>query len=299
MPKKWSNRSDGRNAFNAYTLEHSPFSILMEFRKGHLSRTETINRLEHTDRYGKLSAAQLAIDEAFATRDFAESSGWIDRAKSNLETVATTGPAHGKMDEHKARALFDMSQLPAVSYLACFGELPPVKLVQTAYDASTKTIKKIGEAYTETRSGLLAGMLAEAGVILLGQRYAINNVADGSWLPLHSLYGEDHANRRHHSQENRAWDVTFLTDVGEGPQKSYLVQVKSSPHAGAEKDRYTDHDAEGIIPVHFRPDLTYAPEGNHGLGNAIAEIVAEAEGQEIDVGSLEGRTEKLLDILDK
>lgn len=295
MPPK-TNRSDGRAVFQAWNIEHNPSVILTQYHSGRISRADSIDRLERTDRYGKLTAAHLAIEQAMEASNFDKTNSWIERARVNLDVVSATDTSGSGMDGHKARALLDLSQLPLMAYLACFGELPPVNLVRSAYGETIQAVDKITTAHKLRRDPVLSGLLAEAGVILLGQRYALNALGDGSWLPTHSLHSEDHANHRHHD-ENRAWDVTFHADLGAGPEKSYLVQVKSDDGPGRDERRYTDGHIEGIIPLHFNPDLTYETEGYNGLINTFDELIAEAYGDSRAATTLDYRTEKLLDVL--
>ncbi len=290
-----ASRGDNRTIFQQMGRSHNPNIILAMYGRGEISSEKSIDKLEQTDRYGRLEAAHMAVEQAMYSANFDEASFWLGRAEVGYQKVVATDVSTEKLDDKKALAMFHLSQLPLLSYMACFDSLPPVKLVESVYKKTTATIKEISQTYQQNRSQLLAGILAEAGVILLGQRYAINSVGDGSWLSMHSLYGEDHANRHHHT-ENRAWDVTFFTDMGSGPERSYLVQVKTSIH-GRNNNRHNENDIEGITPLYFMPDITLKREGYEGLVNTINELHAEASGYSHHTRNLDQRTDKMLDIL--
>ncbi len=303
MKDAWSQKSVSAKRYKGMNAMHSSTNILVAMHEGRLTPPDAIERLAGTDRNGLMAAAGLSVEQAVEAPSFEKSDSWIQRASSLYDRVAKTDSSGVGCDELTASSLFAHSQLPLISYLACFGELPPVALIKPAYEASVGVAKRISEAI-RLDTGLnynhrlgSAGVQAEAGVILLGQRYAINNIGDGSWLPIHSLYSEDNANRQYHLGENRAWDVTFFTQLQETPEKSYLVQVKNrdNPESG---NRYGDSDDKDIIRIHYDPELTLLSDGyKRGIRNTIDELFREEHGDASVTRSLDARTDKLLEIL--
>ncbi len=301
MKNRYRKKSDAAHRYSDVSARYSSTEILVALHADKLPPPVAIDRLERTDRSGLVAAAELSVEQAVTATSFEKADPWISRAKTMYEKVARTDATQSGCDEFSAKSLFALSQLPLVAYLALFGKLPPPALIKPVFKSSVEVAAKINIATSRDtnpdyrhRKGC-AGVLAEAGVILLGQRYAINDIGDGSWLPIHSLHSEDNKNRQHHSGENRSWDVTFFTQLGEEPQKDYLVQVKNKE--GGATHKYADGDADGITRVHFHPQLTFRSERGHGLSNTVHEFVSEAQGDTAASRALDERTGMLLEIL--
>lgn len=287
-----------------FAMEHDPLTIRLAQMNGEISLEEAVNRLEYTNREGLVAAGKMAVQIAANAPDFETASGWIQRAGDTFERASEI-PIGGSHGADHAEARLGLAQLPLMGYLAMFHSLPPKKLVEKAYESTVEVISKVVHDWQNHRydkdsdqKNTVLGTASETAVLLLGQRYALtSSIEESSWLPLHSLYSEDHANKTRRAY-NRAWDVTFYTDLGESPEKSYFVQIKTSDYIQRDR-RHLKKSAAHITHIYFTPDLAFNNEKGIPTLNAIDELAAECDGDSYAKYNLQARTEKLLDLLDR
>lgn len=285
-----------------FAMLHDPFTIRMAQLGGEICMEDAVERLEHTGRDGVVFAGKMAVELAAKATDFDSASHWIQRAGSNFERAIDS--AHDTTQRAtRVEARLGLAQLPLVGYLAMFHKLPPRKLVEKAYEGSLEAMSEVEQDFkhfahrngSEEKSSLV-GIATETAVLLLGQRYALSSSIDeSSWLPLHSLYSEDHNNKTRNAY-SRAWDITFYTDINNLPEQSYLVQVKSSDYTHPERGR-RNASIEPIIELNFNPDLAFPNEKGLPAMATLRELQKELSGDPTTQHNLHIRTEKLLDIL--
>lgn len=299
--RKRSGVADSKqNAFK-FIKAHDPERICSAFRDGQLSASQAIDMLGKIGSAGAhLRTAELHLDSAGLRSSITESSVHLAKAKDHFEhAIVTEKQAKGRLGHIAASASLQLVQLPLRAAIAATGRLPKPDVLQRVYEQTVETSMNIVDTFNTMRRGnsnthdvlATAGLLSEASVLLLGQRFAQTQNSD--WLALLSDYSQDHANTEK-TRRNRAWDVSVLTDYDQGIDTAYRIQVKASQRAEANHSRAGDID--GIVRVRVNPDLVVRSEKL-----TVSTIVEECQ-QEMSNGSTTGhldtRTDKLLDVID-
>lgn len=280
------------------------FRLLRGTVTGSVEPTEafaTLRRMEHADAI--LSAGSLALDEALRTSSIEASSDWLDKASKSFERVIEKTNSGGEVitDSAGGAAAMRMAQLPNYASILATSELPGTAIAQrvldNTVDVAMKMKRGIDQHIINKQRGIaklsLFGVLAEADVLCLGQRYAIREHADRSWFPLLAKHEDDHHGWSHNYKHD-AWDISVYTHLGSAPELSYRVQVKSSTLA-LQRDRQKYEDA-GVDVICVNPDLKLRKERNTVL--RIAEdFNQERLGDPFAASRLDIRTDKMLDIL--
>lgn len=284
-----------------WSSQHNPNNALIRFKNQEITAEEVMKTLEHTGKHGFIPAARIAIEEAVISPSFYDSSRLIDRARMNYnKALLMASNTNGSLDI-KAEATINLAQLPIMAHLAMFKRLPSVSITEKAYRATVSSsiwaaeclIKRLCSSKLEADK--LVGVVTEAAVLVLGQRYAIRSHDDGSWLPTSSLYSEDRANM-HRTTTNRAWDMTVWTEFDDGdPGYGDRVKIKSSPYSGKDSG-YTGHE-DWITLLHFNPDLRLDTDTGLSQVATIVGAMQELEGASSASANLEERTERMLDIV--
>lgn len=280
------------------------FKLLRGTVTGSVRPTEaftTLRRMEYTDAI--LSAGNLALDEALRTSSIEISSEWLDKAAKSFERVIEKTNSGGEVitDPAGGAAAMRKAQLPNYASIAATNELPGGAIAQRALDCTVdvaiKVKRGIDELIGNKQQGMakmsLFGLLAEADVLSLGQRYAVREHADRSWFPLLARHEDDHHGWSH-SHKHDAWDISVYTHLGPVPKLSYKVQVKSSALA-LQRDRQNYEDA-GVDVVCVDPDLKFRKE-HYAVLRIAEELEQDRCGDTFAASRLDMRTERLLDIL--
>jgi len=279
---------------------HNPHRIQSRLSDGIITAPEAVELLEGASKFGLLYAAQLATEQAFSASNFDEASTWIQRAATDYDNVLTRYASSSESLGIQAEALLGKTQLPLMSYLACFGELPPQRLIEKCYQDTVTAAERMVEIFpgknkVTTDSGHLVGIITEAAVLLLAQRFTLRQIGDNSWLALHSLYSQDNGNGRRY-KVSTAWDMTVFTEGDQGPVGSYFVEIKASADSFRDRKRNRGF-AEGITPVFFAPDLQIPGATGMAQLHTVKELAKELKGDPSVTSNLDRRTERLLDIL--
>jgi hypothetical protein len=141
----------------------------------------------------------------------------------------------------------------------------------------------------------LIGLQSEIIVLSLLNRFAINEIGDGSWYALPSTLSQDFHVERTLSGAN--WDISVFTSAeGEVVQvPSYKVQVKSSKFT---KDEVKEYDQD-VVVVYICPDLQIDGYILNTRGVICAELAYERQNIQTSriSASLDRRTDQLLELL--
>ena len=286
--------------FKDWERGRNPDRIAGRYLDGQSSAEEALGLLEHSDKRGLLYAARIATQAATESPSFNEASLLIDRSRTNYVKALDRMAGTAGFLNLKAEASIGLAQLPILGYMAMFKQMPPPKLLEQVYadtvNATFYAAQDITQrnTTTEVEMSKLIGTVTEAAVVTLGQRYAIRNIADGSWLPVHSLYVED-AKAVLGSATSLAWDMTLFEDLGDGPKAVDRMQIKSSNRR--QIGNPTMAYADGITLLHFNPDLALPSDTGLSQVHTVRQAATELAGQQSASAHLDARTELLLDII--
>ncbi len=298
--------SDKGRGFATLGAERSADRIQDGYKNHGLPFLNALKKLEKGDRQARLMAGNLAVEAGYRVSTLDETAEWLQRAEQNFQVVVRNGELSSKkMDDLQARALLQLAQMPNHVCLAGPNVIPPLDVAAKSYEKSIEVAYLASAAFQSSKgSGSdrymwdLAGTLTEASVLLLAQRYAIWGIGDGSWMAMPALFSEDHMNG-HGNVVDKAWDMNVLTDVGDGIETAYKVQIKSSSSVPSRREGF----AEGISPLYARPDLLLQPEvysGKFSVSTIITECYMDYFQACPRSGSrLDQRAELLLDVLDR
>lgn len=250
-----------------------------------------------------LSAGQLALEEAVYAPDIDRSIEWLSKSAESFDRVLRITASEGRSitSPDGAQAALRKAQLPNYSSYIATGELPSPAIAKRALGSTidvaaklTQGIQDVSEdKHRSNTKHMLIGFLAEADVLALSQRYAVQEHPDQSWFPLIANHSDDH-----HSWSKRlaheGWDVSIYTHLNERPELSYRLQVKSS--RGALLKDKIDYSQAGIDVVCLNPDLNL-PHDQYTVTAIADELVRDQSGDARAARRLDARMEKLLDIL--
>lgn len=261
----------------------------------------TLRQMEYADAI--LSAGSLALDEALRTPSIELSSEWLDKAAKSFDRVIhkTDSAGDSITDPAGGAAAMRKAQLPNYASIVATGELPGGTVAQRALDNTIDIAMKmkrgldglIANKHQNIAKMSLFGVLAEADVLAIGQRYAIREHTDRSWFPLLAMHEDDHHGWSHNNKHD-AWDISVYTHLGTAPELSYKVQVKSSALA-LQRDPHNYEDA-GVNVVCVDPDLKFRKE-HYTVLRIAEELEMERQHYRNADSRLDMRAEKLLDIL--
>jgi len=280
------------------------FRLLRGTVTGSVRPTEaynTLRQMEYADAI--LSAGSLALDEAMRTPSIELSSEWLDRAGRSFDRVINKTDSSGNVitDPAGGAAAMRKAQLPNYASIVATGELPGGTVAQRALDNTVDVAMKMKRGLDELIADkqhnvakmTLFGILAEADVLSIGQRYAIREHADRSWFPLLAMHEDDHHGWSHNHKHD-AWDISVFTHLKSAPELSYKIQVKSSALA-LQRDPHNYEDA-GIDVVCVDPDLKFRRE-HYTVLRIAEELEKDRCGDTFSARRLDMRTDRMLDIL--
>lgn len=312
-------KDDVRRSILELSGERLTAGISTRYLQHEITRERAISLAERTNRGGKLMAAELLIEEAFDSAGSYHAIEAVQHANDLLTKVETEYGYSGKPDEQAsyARARMLKAQMPGFGSVTSSAELPSQKVLANMYFGSVLTAFNLALDYSalknpksdkelSTRSNL-KGILSEASVLLLAQRFSMKNDLSRSWFPLFSLHRENHSNG-HGATFNTASDISIFTDLDSIPMATYGIQVKSFDNQLSRPTRSLMTDARGVrflSEIHLNPMLCSRKDKRERFFDSST-IVRECYSEmHMDNNSdnsvtrrLDARTERLLEIID-
>lgn len=295
----------------------NPDEALMRFHYGELDKSTAVGLLERggAGGYANRQAGRLCLEEALLASDGNEVTNWAARAEHNFKLAIEKSKLQPGGEDERFIAQLQLNQMPLAIYKKFFGTMPPTDLVKRVYEQSVQTSqaglndlialtknptqlvrsKHDANRFGNTNLSTLTGALCETSILLLGQRFAIDKLGDGSWLSLLSLYSEDNANTDWVGKQVMAgWDVSIYADIGDGIKLTNRLQVRSK--------RSTTPELPPINGVQYvyHEDLAL-PSVKNGVNWTISELIAEQTGSPEERAkatvNLDAREELLLEII--
>lgn len=268
------------------------------------SQTET-EKLRVIRSYQNHPSAELRLDAAGAmleiarrSKDISKQMVYFDEARVQYERLAQSS----RVGERSIAGRAEMTHINFTSIQSIFfaGVIAPFAVRSSTYSdligaglRQTDSLHRMRDWDKEKAE--VIGNVGEIAVMLLLQRFGLQDDCEDSWAAVPSFAFEDKGTGKHF--ESSTWDISVFTqyDRETAPERNYKVQVKAS-------DRYGKVYDEDISQVHVYPDLylgnedIHAVKSGHFLSKIIAECAIEQE-KGLLTERLDARTEKLLDIL--
>lgn len=207
-----------------------------EYLKGQATAREAIRLLPHDGLFSSLLSGEIAVEEATkAGIDYA--SGWLSFARNKLDKVVENSYINDEKDEaYAARAALRLTQLEVLDSIYSHHQMPTEDQVFDMYINIGKLgvelldKRKIDENNQYHTMSNIKGVLGEMAVLLLIDRYALNDIGPDSFVALQSILSEDHGGDCLHYDSSPAWDINILTRLSleEAIEKTYRLQIKNS-----------------------------------------------------------------------
>lgn len=268
------------------------------------SAEQTARDLTKRGIFGSLLAGEVLVEEASRQKPHMVSP-FIKFARQEYEKVLEQAALLSAVDAHDhandvARARMRRAQLPILDIIYSKRRFPGQSLVEDMYRKLAKQALGVVEITSANHASKsdpdieLKGIKSELAVLLLAQRCAIRNIGCNEWLPLQSMFSEDHGGDCRKDTDAPAWDMNIFTKAAddEPPAKTYSIQIKTSRFGAP---------AVGVATVYVNHDLLLHPRehcpGQQIIMDCISEI-RDPDRSEHITQRLDFRTEKLLDIIE-
>ncbi len=245
--------------------KHNPGTFITDRRAVHF-HPNNLENFADKHRGGEddieLMTIETLIEAALLSDDSDQIVRCTDKAVERLSSLRDKSKRFDVVSDVTLRAEVIDAYLPFYGILADTKQLPESKigecvmrkLADTALDVSDKwdhynhKIHKVGR---------LVGCASEIGALLLLQRFAAEKIGDGTWWPAPTTVTDA---RLHSSgsQWNGNWDINCFTQLGDTPELSYRLEIKSSQVALERSNRSYDDD---IHVVAFREDVLTGESG--------------------------------------
>jgi hypothetical protein len=302
-PKGFISRRDPRN--------RGSLEFANAYLHGERSARDVAATLVKRGPFGKLVAGEIIVDEACkstpsnVTSSMNAGKGFLYTAAQVARDPQYSGPSIGiTYETEHAKAKMRMAQIIALEVIHGKQRLPSERTATTMYEELVRlagrtvdVVREKGPSRTEDAIEL-RGVVGEMAVLLLAQRAAIKVIGCEEWLPLQSLYSEDHGGdciALLTADSSPRWDMNVFTrsDSTKPPDRSYEVQIKSWPK---------EHETVPVIApytIYVATDLAVRP-GEPKVSHHIIEECLYEQSPECPpwvLTNLEQRTEGLLNIL--
>lgn len=261
----------------------------------------TIKRLMKKGPFGLMVAGEIALEEV-SKRGPSYVSTWMSRAAQLYRKSINANPTDSPRLHigTKSKAATRLAQYRIYEDMYAKERLPEKPLVEGSY----KKLVSQGASYVDLLRGTyltdrtkgpieLRGHIGEVAVLLLAQRYTLQSIGCEEWLPLQSLFREDHGGDCEKQVDEPTWDISILTQMGrnEKIETSYKIQVKSSAAEVTENPEVT---VVRLADIALTEDDYRIPEK---IIRGCKLELDQSEGLDRVTEELDARTEKLLDIL--
>ncbi len=286
------------------TYNHESRVIANNYLQEKESLAGTIHKLGRRGIYGHYLSSEILLEKA------SQSKG-LDRnyqlRKANSSLYKSAYPDETILYEsdyvNSTKARLRKHQLPAFHHMLARYKLPTNNNLSEIYsDLVTSSNELLDYSNNSPRSqdktSLEArGVLGEMTILLLLQRFALNNMPEGTWTPLQSYFSEDHGGNCIANSDVPSWDINIFTQLEKKARinKTYSLQIK------ANMNDYCMAGNKEADTIYILEDLRLNPN-EHRIGGAIIKAcqieLEEVSNSERITNILDDRTEKLMDKLD-
>ncbi len=272
-----------------------------DYLKGTIGIDEVTHKLEQRKAFGRYVIGELALERSSESSP-RDSNHWLAFARRNFKFARdsldprTTLPIRAKSGSK-------INQLDIFKDIHVNNKLPRLNLAREAYRNilfETKKYQDISDnsPLSQMNEDLeMRGHLGEMAILLLLQRFSLNEMEEGTWTPLQSYFSEDHGGSCLSRSDIPTWDINIFTKLGrdEPLDKTYNLQVKSN------KNAYTLAKDIGADTIYIREDLKLSRNEQRVasliIHAAYFEMTRPNDSSRISY-DLDTRTEKLLDKID-
>jgi len=264
----------------------------------------TINKLGRRGIYGHYLAGEILLEKASQSKGL-ERNYQLKKAYSSL--YESTNPDETILYESdyvtSTKARLRKHQLPAFHHMLARYQLPNNSNLAAIYSNLVANSNELLEYSNrnprsqDSTSIEARGVLGEMTILLLLQRFALNNMPEGTWTPLQSYFSEDHGGNCIANTDVPSWDINIFTQLEKKAKinKTYSLQIK------ANMNDYCMAGNKEADTIYILEDLRLNPN-EHRIGGAIIKAcqieLEEASDSERITNILEERTERLMDKLD-
>lgn len=296
------------NSFDGFSdSREDPYilrGLVSEYLQGERDIFQTTGNLASHRSYGAWLAAEVSLEEARGSQQSGATSFWIGMAEEYYrqvisgESTATISSASALSLRAEARLL----QLPSYKSIIEDRCLVTEEDAQSMYEGLVINthggLEALNDDHFEKESDRLRliGAVNELSVMCLALRYTLRETGPHTWLPLQSVYSEDHGEHDGTVSKAPNWDLTIFTHMRpDDLQPSYVVPIKSNrtPYKKKSKEQKT---------LALNPDLKLSKSerkvGSRIIRGCFRELFEKGDSKDV-TQRLDDRTELLLDQLDE
>jgi len=284
--------------------KNAALSIANQYLHGTEEAQPVARRLSSKGSFGNLLAGEILVEQA-SRQTPSMAPDWFRHARALLEkaTYPTKDESPDLSASSIARAEFRLAQLSALEEMFSKGVLPKNSTTQRMYNELTKRAISIADTSRSMRGNQvhsamqLRGFIGELAVLLIAQRYSIQQIGSDSWLPFQSFFSENNGGDCLYDTGAPTWDINIYTQTNKSDpiEKSYMLQVKSAK---------PDSDIDPAIPIVSVNSDLFLPGDDGWLGRVGDKIIRSCsfelerpEASERLTRELDIRTEMLLEII--
>lgn len=284
----------------------NPNSVLSDLLDHQITLSEARLRLSSGGPLALLLAGRLDIELAtYEAVSDEQAFDYFDSAAEAFTMVERTRlfARSGKTDPIATRARVERILCPSNALMTIDHRLPSLELAQTTYKQTVGASHDLLVEFDSSKNSIhpkqrkhFVGLLAELAVLMMLQRFAINEIGCDTWFPQFSLLREDRSNSKG-SSLNHAWDINVWSRVDHSRNLDYKIQVKNGKFGQHSKQR---PDVDDIISVFVNQDLAIDSEEDIVASRIIDGCFFELQSEACPKVSetLDARQEKLLTVLD-
>jgi len=262
---------------------------------------QTTHKLSKRNGFGQYLIGEIALERSLHV-PHKDSLEWIRIAK-NSYTKANNSSENKTTTSTIAKAGAKLSQIDLYRKINSYERLPSQTEAVNAYRGLVSESVKYSklsslDPISQNNDNIeLRGHLAEMSVLLLAQRFSINEMPEATWSPVQSYFSEDHGDSCINKSSVPTWDINIFTklDVDEPIENPYKLQVKS-----IKNERTLENDS-GANTIYVREDLRLSNNEINVAGRIINAVDIELnrpESAERLTRELDLRTEMLLESID-
>lgn len=233
--------------------------IANSYLQGDIEFGEANYRLKNRNSHSNLILGEIALEEAKLAidRDFSIASTQFNYAKQCFQKAANP-PRYESLaskESSQIKAHLRLTQFPALPKVLIDRKLPERGVVRGMYERmiglGNDTLKFIPDIFNRNDNSAieLKGILGEMAVMSLAQRYSLRDGSSQVWLPIQSMFSEDHGGNCIAETDEESWDMSIFTqyDLDDPVKLPYKIQIKTAAR------RYEQDN--GVTYVNICPDL--------------------------------------------
>lgn len=283
--------------------------VANQYLHGTLGYGEAKGRLHKKGSFGRLLIGEIALEEAniAGNRRSSLASSYVYQAREYFSQAFSgfdNEPADSRLS-NQLRAGLRIAQLDVLGSLVQRQKIPTPEIIESMYGkvvrlgASTLRANRNSLTDRQITQTEVKGVLSEMAILALTQRHAVREAAAEGWLPVQSLFSEDHGGDcRYDDKTKPAWDMTIFTQyhAGDPLEATYKVQAKTSLYDARE-------DGE-VSTISIMPDLQLMTGENSSsiLGSVLLGCEFELDNPDQAASrlsaELDQRTSQIFNIID-